>query len=575
MPTDLIDFRNQLASRLKKNTGIALRIATGPRCDKPVEFTGPELLVKASELAARFAGSGNRKVVLLLLPHSPELFLLHFGLILSGHTPAILAWPTSRVDAEKYQHNLLHQLQRLPADLLITLPHLAESIGPGIGYAAAGCPIADGQRYEKLFPVRRVAEKLSQSAAVSSELRPPEETVFLQFSGGTTGAQKAVVVTAAMLTAQLERLADSIQLSSQDSVVSWLPMYHDMGLIACLWLPAWYGLASLHLSANEWVMNPELLFEFITRYQGTLTWLPNFAFSYLAQRRPQMRGTHQLGQMRAWINCSEPVRRRSMLTFANEFADWGIQPASLQASYAMAESVFAISQTPLNTFPSVVPRQEVRANVSLYSKLAFDLIDDVLVSSGRLLRDTTVRIVNGDGLCADGVPGEIHIKTPSLFSGYWGSDGYRTHSLSSDGWHATGDFGFLDKDELYVVGRLKDIIIIGGQNIFPEDVEAIVNQVAGVSRGRVVAFGIEDQSFGTESLAIVAEAASESVEHTLSEIELEIRQMVAAAVGIAARYVLVAPQRWIVKSTAGKISRRETRDKFLREHLGDVRAEVA
>jgi fatty-acyl-CoA synthase len=575
MQTDIEKFREEFRRRLEGRPEVALRLALAPRWQTPLEFTGPELLAKSLELAARYAPAQRRAVVLLLLPHSPELFLLHFGLVLSGHVPAIVAWPTSRVDPEKYQRNLLHQLQKLPAHALITLPHLAASLGPGLGYPAAGCPVEDGDRYETLFPAAPVAEGLTASARETSDLRPPDDTLFLQFSGGTTGAQKAVPVTAAMLTAQLERLAESIELSGRDHVVSWLPLYHDMGLIACLWLPAWHGIPSLHMGANDWVLKPELLFEYITKYHGTLAWLPNFAFSYLAQRRARIKETHRLGQMRAWINCSEPVRRRSMLAFAAAFADWGVEPGALQASYAMAESVFAVTQTKLGVFPAVTPRSQMRANARSYNKLAFDLIDDVLVSSGSLLPDTLARVVNGDGPCADGAAGEIQIKTPSLFSGYWGSDGFRRTSLTEDGWHATGDYGFVDGGEVYVVGRIKDIIIIGGQNVFPEDVEGVVNEVSGISPGRVVAFGVEDQDYGTETIAVVAEAAGEFDEEKLATIETEIRQMVLAAVGIAPRYVLVAPQRWIVKSTAGKISRRDTRERFIRERLLGARAEVA
>ena len=565
--SDLEGFPEELKARLTAaDKDVLLRIAAGAGSGRVAEFNGPELLEQSAALAAKFCPERPRAVVLLLLPHSPELFLLHLGLILQGHIPAILAWPTSRIDPEKYQRNLLHQLRNLPADLLITLPRLADNLGASLPFPCAPCAIEDAAAFEQLFPISPVSEALGASAEAAGAGRPPEDAVFLQFSGGTTGAQKAVVVTAPMLSSQMTLMREALGVHAGDHVVSWLPMYHDMGLIACLWFPLWHGIPSLHMAAADWVMNPELLLDYMARFHGTLCWLPNFAFSYMAQRRQQME-VHRLGHVRAWINCSEPVRRRSMMMFAEAFRDCGVAEESLQACYAMAESVFAVTQTELGAVPPAVSRGALRTNAHAYSELAFDLVDDVFVSSGAPLRDTAVRIQDAGGEeCPDGEAGEILIRTPSLFSGYWGSEGFRTTSLA-DGWHATGDYGFLKDGQLYIIGRLKDIVIIGGQNVFPEDVELVVNSIAGVYPGRVVAFGVEDRSYGTQALAITAEMAGPYTREAADALSADIRRTVLATIGIAPRYALAVPQRWIVKSTAGKISRRETRDRFLAEHL--------
>ena len=397
--------------------------------------------------------------------------------------------------------------------------------------------------------------------------RPTEEALFLQFSGGTTGAQKAIVVTAEMLWEQLERLGEALQFTAEDGVVSWLPLYHDMGLIACYWMPLWHGAASLQIAAGDWVINPELLMRYIARYRATICWLPNFAFSYVSQRRENMRQKYVLDSVRAWVNCSEPVRQKSMKEFAQAFEDWGVKEESLQASYAMAETVFAVTQTTLGKELTLVPRNEVRRGEHSYTDLAFDVIDDVYVASGCALAGTELRIVAPDGTsCGEKVAGEIVVRTPSLFSGYWGSDGFQTCTLK-DGWHATGDYGFLAGGELFVIGRFKDIVIVGGNNIFPEDVEAVVNSIAGVYAGRVVAFGVEDTEYGTQGLAVVAEMKGDFSGDAAAKLEAAIRKLVLTTIGTAARYVSVVPQRWIVKSTAGKISRRETRERFLREQL--------
>ena len=558
-------FRAELRRRLQTaGDRILLRIAHGADAVHPVELTGRQLLEQSEELAARCA-LPDSDVVLLLLPHSPELFLLHLGLLLSGRLPAILAWPTSRIDPEKYQRNLLHQLRNLPASQVITLPLLAGNLKDGLPYPATGLPIEGAAQFEKNFIVPLPLE-VEGEAAQRKHGTVPEDALFLQFSGGTTGAQKAVVITAEMLTVQLERLARCLDFTAADGVASWLPMYHDMGLIACLWLPLWCGAPSLQFAASDWLLRPDLLFAYAERCGATFCWLPNFAFSYLAGQRERMQGPYSLGRMRAWINCSEPVRLRSMQAFAETFADWGVRRETLQASYAMAENVFAATETPLGALPAALPRAEVRQRGAAYQDLAFNLIDDVYVSSGRALDEMEIRIVGADGaLAEERQAGEIQLRTPCLFSGYWGSGGFARSTISDDGWYSTADYGFLASGDLFVIGRMKDIIIVGGQNIFPEDIEMVVNTVPEVYPGRVVAFGLPDEQYGTENLAVVAEIRGEHTREIATRVERAIHKLVLATIGIAPRFVSAVPERWIVKSTAGKISRKETRERFLEE----------
>lgn len=557
-------LREQLLVNAKKTL---LRIVVAPEFDWPQEFTGEAMLERAEQLASSAAITKDRAVVLLLLPHSPELFLLQLGLVLKGYIPAILAWPTSRVDPEKYQRNLVHQLSHLPADQLITLPQLAENLAESVPYAVTGIHLENGAAFEKFFHAAPISEQLERQATPLGNSRPSTDTLFLQFSGGTTGAQRAIVVTAEMLMQQLRLLEEALRFTSNDAVASWLPLYHDMGLIACYWMPLWHGASSIQIGANDWVLNPGLLLKYVSRYRATFCWLPNFSFSYLSQRREFMQNSYQLDSVRAWINCSEPVRLKSITEFTRAFADWGVGPESLQASYAMAETVFAVTQSEVGKELSTIPRPRVNQSNQAYSSLAFDLIDAVYVSSGKPIAHTEVKIVAPDGsTCPETTAGEIHVRTPSLFTGYWGSEGFQTHSLCN-GWHATGDYGFLSNGELFVIGRFKDIIIVGGNNIFPEDVEAVVNTVDGVYPGRVVAFGVEDNEFGTQSLAVVAEMRSEFNGEAATELEAAIRKLVLTTIGTAPRHVAVVPARWIVKSTAGKISRRETRERFLQERL--------
>ena len=562
------EFCRELRERLMAaQEKLLLRVVMAPNFEQPHEFSGMGLVSRAEEMAESVVLPRARSVVLLLLPHSPELFLLQLGLVLKGHIPAILAWPTTRIEPEKYQRNLIHQLSHLPADSLLTLSQLAKNLAGSLPYAAAGVKLENEATFERLFPARAVSERLEAREFSQQHTETGDDTLFLQFSGGTTGSQKAIVVTAEMLVKQLGQLQEALRFRAEDGVASWLPLYHDMGLIASYWMPLWHGAASVQIGASDWIINPELLLNVVEKYSATFCWLPNFAFAYLSQRREAMKDVHDLKSVRAWNNCSEPVRQKSLEQFASAFEDSGVRRENLQSSYAMAETVFAISQSTLGRELAKFPRASVCAGYQAYSGLSFDLIDEVYLSSGKPLRDVELRIVATDGSeCGEAVPGEIHVRTPALFGGYWGSTGFQTHTLR-EGWHATGDYGFLADGELFVIGRLKDIVIVGGNNIYPEDVESVVNTLDGVYPGRVVAFGVEDQEYGTQSLAVVAEAKLQLGDEAAVELEVAIRKLVLTSIGTAPRYVAVVPQRWIVKSTAGKISRKETRDRYLRERL--------
>jgi fatty-acyl-CoA synthase len=565
MTSDL--FRTLLRRRLESASDrVLLRVLVSRRENDLVELTGPELCARSIELARSYCQAPPSGVVLLLLPHSTELFLLHLGLLLIGRLPAILAWPTNRIDPEKYQHNIMHQLRSLPAAQLLTLPRLARNLDPGMPFIITECPINECERFESLFSMVLNVARVEKQDSYHVEAGAPEEALFLQFSGGTTGNQKCVVVTAPMLVNQLDRLSKALQFNREDGVASWLPLYHDMGLIACFWLPLWNEAASIQFAASEWLMDPGMLFHLMSKYRATFCWLPNFAFAYLAAQKERVNRTLNLAHVRAWINCSEPVREHSIQAFTEAFSGLGVQSEHCQASYAMAENVFAVTQTPLGRAPATFSRLSVEGT-SLDQRLtSYNLLDDRYVSSGRSLDDTAFRMKRGNGdLCGDAVAGAIEIRGESLFCGYWGKDGFQSQSLTVDGWYVTGDYGFAHGDDLYVIGRIKDIIITAGLNVFPEDIEALVHTVKGIYPGRVVAFGVDDEARGTESLAVVAEMRGEFNSSSAAALELQIRRLISSVLGIALRYVRVTPERWIVKSTAGKISRRETRLRFLRE----------
>jgi len=314
------------------------------------------------------------------------------------------------------------------------------------------------------------------------------DALFLQFSSGTTGLKKGVAVSAKALLWQVDTYADRIGLREGDRIASWLPLYHDMGLIACFFLPLLRGVPLVAMSPFEWVAHPEMLLDAVTRHRASLAWLPNFAYNLLAARAGAAAGA-DLSSLRALINCSEPVLESSHRLFLERFAPVGLRREALASCYALAENTFAVTSGGIER-PLATETRDGR----------------VLVSSGRALPETAIRVLDPHGSpLAEGEMGEIAIATPCLFSGYVGNPQETAASLKA-GWFHTGDLGFLRDGELFVAGRIKDLLIIGGRNFYPQDVEALVDEVPGVIPGRCVALGVDDAALGTQVLVVIAEA---------------------------------------------------------------------
>jgi acyl-CoA synthetase (AMP-forming)/AMP-acid ligase II len=518
------------------------------------------------QLARRYAAvlrlegvlRGDRVVV--IMPQSIAAMATFVGAMLLGAVPAFLAYPNFKVEPSKYRSGLLGVTGNLSAKLVVIdeefpaelLDHVA--VGDGskrvrIGLSAAA--IADDDRFD---------------------LNEAEATAFIQHSAGTTGLQKGVALTHAAVLTQVCLLADALQIDSEtDRVYSWLPLYHDMGLIACFMLPLVCHLPIVMQSPLDWVMHPETMLQLISDRKCSLAWMPNFGFQFLPRRfRRGSESHYDLSSLRALINCSEPVRASSMEEFRRTFGRFGLKANALQSSYAMAEDVFAITQSCVQSDegPRCIRVDGARFRsegvIHLVGKGSLGAMS--FVSSGRLLPNHLIRIVTESHSDArEGMVGEILIKSDCLFQGY-----YNRRDLTSaafvDGWYRTGDLGFRLEGELFVVGRKKDLLIIGGENLYPQDIEEVVSEHPAVHDGRVVAFGIYSPQLGTEEIAIVAEVEFGHLLPGSSQIEGEIRSRVVGALGVACRHILLKPPRWIIKSTAGKPARAATKEKLLSEH---------
>jgi acyl-CoA synthetase (AMP-forming)/AMP-acid ligase II len=344
-----------------------------------------------------------------------------------------------------------------------------------------------------------------------------------------------------------------------------------MGLIACFMLPMVCHLPVVMQSPLDWVMHPETMLQIISEHKCTLAWMPNFAFQFVPRRTVQSRwAQYDLSSLRALINCSEPVRANSMNEFHHAFASIGLKRDALQSSYAMAENVFAVTQSDVTQASGPVciwaDGLQFRSQHLIIPVPEGTAGAVSLTSSGKLLPNHQVQIVSDSGeILENGFVGEILIKSDSLFEGYYNRLDL-TASAIANGWYHTGDLGFYREGELFVVGREKDLLIVGGENLYPQDIEEIVGSHTAIHDGRVVAMGMYNPDLGTDDIVVVAELERVELFGNSEKIEQELRNLVIAGIGVAVRTILLMPPKWIVKSTAGKAARSATRAKLLQVH---------
>ena len=499
--------------------------------------------------------------VLILMPQSVCAMAVFVGAMMLGAVPSFLAYPNFKIEPAKYRSGLIGVIANLHAKLVVIdtdFPdELLEHVSLGDGGALLRAADGAASPGDVLVPSQRIEGT---------------HLAFVQHSAGTTGLQKGVALTHAAVLRQLAHLADALQINATgDSVYTWLPLYHDMGLIAGFLLPMVYQLPLVMQSPLEWVMRPQNMLHAISEHKCTLAWQPNFAFQFIARRTPvESRARYDLSSLRALINCSEPVRAGSMDEFRDTFAGSGLRPEALLSSYAMAENVFAATQSapcqPGGPTRIWADHKLFRSD-HLVVKTAENAPDAIcFISSGRLLRNAELQILSDSGeTLVEGQVGEILLRSDCLFEGYCNRPDLTAEALVN-GWYHTGDLGFVFDDELYVVGRKKDLLIIAGENIYPQDIEDIVTGHKAIHDGRAIAMGAYNPGIGTEEIIVVAEVERDELLAHAQIFEQEIRAAVVEGMGVAVRTVFLMPPKWIVKSTAGKPARAATRAKLQTEH---------
>jgi len=520
-------------------------------------------------------------VVVLILQHGEDLISAFFGAILCGAIPAIMPFLTEKLLPDQYRASLVALLEISAPSAIITYDQfLAEVVKASQGTTVKAV----------LTPAE--VQGLSQGEIIESEMdlfagldRSPDEIVLLQHSSGTTGLQKGVALSHRAVFNQLDSYALALGLESSDVIVSWLPLYHDMGLIAGFIMPILKRVPLVLLSPFDWVRAPYRLLQAVSDYHGTLSWMPNFAYNFCAQkiRAREIEGV-DLSSWRAVINCSEPMHWSSHKMFIDRFQSYGLRPTALATSYAMAENVFAITQggihEPVNldiidreaftTHQIAQPMPGIESLLDTPTPAIDELENQIvkMLSAGRPIAGTRLRVLDSHGKeLPERHIGEIALQSNCMLAGYYHRPDLTAEAFL-DGWYLTGDLGYMADGELYITGRKKDLIIVGGKNIYPQDLERLAGEVEGVHPGRIVAFGVYDKQIGTEEVVVVAEvdlAINQATQHERDRIAAQIRQKVTRGSDVALRLVQIVERNWLVKTSSGKIARSANRDKYLAE----------
>jgi len=540
-------------SQTPEQVAVTLQITNQP--DLPVTYA--QLLRGAQGFAQALENEkiDSGEVVLLILQHGEELIYSYFGAIIQGAIPSVMSFLTEKLSPERYRADLSTLISVTRPAAIVTYAEFADEVRAVVGDSSVRAVI--------------VADNISaQDVDVLSWgglNRAPEDIALLQHSSGTTGLQKGMALSHQSVFNQLDAYSHSLGLQERDVIVSWLPLYHDMGLIAGFLLPVLYGIPLVLMSPFDWVRAPYRLMQSVSQYKGSLSWLPNFAFNFCTQK---IRDRHlegvDLSTWRAIINCSEPVRWESHEAFYEKFKAYGLRQNALHTSYAMAENVFAVTQSNLSGRPKVEVIEREAFMAERVVREANDKAAIAVMSSGSPLPNVQIKIVdeNGNEL-PERVIGEIALKSNCMLTGYYNQPDL-TGKAFLNGWYMTGDYGYISGGEIFVSGRKKDMIIVGGKNVYPQDLEMLSYEVPGVHAGRSVAFGLFDEEQGTEEVVIIAEADSED-EIENQKIADAIRQHVTKNSAIALRHVKVVGPKWILKTSSGKTARSANKEKFLQE----------
>lgn len=528
--------------------------------DDPATITYQQLLTGAQRVAAglQHAGLEQGDTVAIILPTGLEYFFSFFGVLLAGAIPVPLYPPVRPSQIEEHLRRHSGILRNARVTLLLTVPEVK--------------PVARLLRLQvdTLTTVATVAEiSRDEQKFIPVPLRSGD-IAFLQYTSGSTGDPKGVVLTHANLLANIRAMGKVTETSPADVFVSWLPLYHDMGLIGA-WLGSlYYGCRLVIMPPLSFLARPERWLRAIHRHRGTMSASPNFGYELCTRRISD--GDIQGLDLSSWrlaFNGAEQVTAETISNFCNRFRAYGFREEAMAPVYGLAESSVGLAFPPPGRKPLTdrIERDTFARTGRAVPVVAPDRPALEFVACGRPLPSHQVRIVDKGGReQPDRREGTLQFKGPSATSGYY-RNREKTRALFRDDWLDSGDLAYMADGEVYVTGRIKDIIIRGGRNVYPHELEEAVGNLEGVRKGCVAVFGSRDTASGTERLVILAESRKKDPE-AIDQLRREISN---AAVDLLDRPpddIVVAPPGTVLKTSSGKIRRAACKEIYEQGRIG-------
>jgi 1-acyl-sn-glycerol-3-phosphate acyltransferase len=505
----------------------------------------------AQGLISRDIVPGDR--IAMMLPTSTDFFASFFGILYAGAVPVPIYPPARMAQLEEHMRRQIVILRNAGARALITVPE---------GRALA---VLLRSQIDTLNSVETVATLSAERTAVPlPPLNDPEALGLMQYTSGSTGDPKGVMLTHRGLLENVRSMGHAMDATSADVFVSWLPLYHDMGLIGA-WLGTCYFGARLYvMSPIAFLVRPATWLWTMHKYRATFSGGPNFAFELCASRidEADLQGL-DLSSLRFVVDGAEPISPQTLRRFNERFTRYGMDKGVVSPSYGLAENCVGLCFPPFGRGPLIdrIKREPLARSGTAEPAGADDKDAIEMVACGHPIENNEVRIVDGAGReLGERQEGMLEFRGPSITEGYFRNE-EKTRELFHDGWVKSGDRAYIAAGDIYITGRVKDIIIRAGRNTYPQEIEEALSAIPGIRKGGVAAFGSPDPENGTERLIVMAETKETNPEARAALIA-KAHEAVTAIAGSAADDIVLVPPRGVPKTSSGKVRRSSARELY-------------
>jgi fatty-acyl-CoA synthase len=471
----------------------------------------------------------------LILQNAEEFIPAFYGIILSGAIPVPI-YPPIHHKRLNYYFEVVEYINKVTnLKAIITTSYLKP-------YIKVNTKIID------------LAELTTKDKFIEDSITQ-DDIAFIQFTSGSISYPKGVMLTHKNISLNIDCfMGQRIKPKEDDIGISWLPLYHDMGLIGCVLAATYYKLPVVFMSPRYFLYQPKRWLLAITKYRGTISFSPNFGYGLCIHKVEDTSGL-ELGSWRIAGCAAEPISYQTLKSFGKKFEKVGFRESSFLTAYGLAEATLAVTFLSNNNgiiWDEVDAEYLYKHGKAIYSYNKNNSVK--IVSCGQPLSSFELKIQDESGnSLPERVIGEVMVKGPCVMKGYYNNE-KATNQIIKDGWLHTGDLGYLANNNLYICGRKKDLIIIAGKNYYPQDIEWVASEVEGVRKGNVVAFGIKDEL--KEKVVVVAESRNLREK---KRIEAEIKTNVAKRIGVKVSHVEVVPPGTIPKTSSGKLQRLKTK----------------